>query len=754
MAMIAVQTASAHGDDESIARLRAALDVQDALDPADPGTACAVALPLARAYARSGRAEDALSVLDSRATRGSIDRFHAPILHADRAACLRIMGRLTEALDALARAESALRDQEPKDSIEFHRVTRCEILGERGQVFLDLGRPDLAAPNFELEHELAQHIDDPTPRFAALLHSIHLDLARERDASAIARIDAALVEPWISALGQGALAMLEARRALAFVRWSIDDPSQRDGARDATRRALAHASDDGLLGLDDRVAVSLAAARIERIAGDFDAALRHLDRAKEWVEREGGGGSSSLRGSCAAAETALAIARFDPDSRDPLVAARDRVESIVLAMLAEWDAAPPLESGLGFFHFHSRCELVVETIRAIATLDPSERGARDAFEWLLRVDARSSVSAGETATIDGLREHVLGDDDLLLAWLPSVETTALFVVSQDEVRYFECAGISNLAAVGEAVRDELEMNPESHAAARRLFDRLVPEAIRARVAESPRLLLYGLEIIGSVPFEAAVNAKGERVGIAHGVTRLTSLGGSVRRGANRDERRAWRSVHVLAPTLGAALRAQRPDLELLTPEHANVGEFATLGGVDLVGSSATVAALTRALAIPTHGLSILTHGALDPSSARPGRLVFAPEHEGDIGWLDCAGAESLPPCDFVFLAACRSGVGPLRRGDAGAADLAGAFLLAGARVVVATTDDVRAGHAARLAILTERGVRSGETPCEALSSARRALIAEGPESERADRIRAAWSFRMTGLGNQVVEFDR
>lgn len=754
MAMLAVQTAGLGPDDAATARLVSALLVQDTMDPPDPRTGCAVALPLARAWARKGRFDEALAVLDERRRRGGVDRFHAPILDAERAVCQRAMGRPAEALNALAEAESGLRDREARDPIEFHRITRCEVLGERGQVFLDLGRPDLAAPNFELESDLAAQIGDPTTRFSALLHRIHLEFARERCDRAIARIDAAAAEPWLAALGASGAAMLEVRRALAMVREAIDDPSRIAPAREAARRAADLATQGGILALDDRIAAQLAVARIERIAGDPSAAARSLAEAAV-IAREAGA-EGRVRAERVAAELALALA-IEGDSA-ALARERDSARATLEDMLAEWDRAPRLESGLGFFQFHSRCELVVETMRAMAALDRSEAGRSDAgiracFDVLLEVDARSRLSGGSPTSLAALREHVLRDGDLLLAWLPAAEKTVLFVVTRDSIELFECEGVSRLRAAGDALTESFEANSLLGDQRRALFARFVPEAVQERVAGSRRLLLYGLDIVGPIPFEAAIGRNGEPLGLSFGMTRLSSLAWAARKAATPETSREFRSVHVLAPTIGPRVRAIRPDLEPLTPEHARAAEFATLGGVVIVGEKATFEAMHSQVSTPTRWLSILTHGALDPMSARPGRLILAPSGELDPGWFDCAAAESLPACDVVFLAACRSAVGPMRRGDAGATDLAGALLFGGVRVVVAAAGDVRASYAARLAIDTERLARQGISPCEALSSARRFLLDGARPEDRAERERAAFDFRVSGLGHFPLSIE-
>lgn len=755
MAVVAVGAAPSTSPQLAIVRLDSALVALRSISDVDAEFRCGVALPLARLLTRLGRLDESIAHLDAELPSIGAAPFHAPILHAERATTLRLRGDARGAFEALNHAESALADRDPVAPVEFHAITRCEIEGERGQVFLDLGRADLAARHFEVESELAERTGDLATRFAALLHRIHHDLASEDVMGAIARIDAALENPAFGgALDASSRAMLEVRRASAEVRAAIDDPRL---IAEAKRNAFSAAKlgSKGLLSGEDRVIAALDAARAARLAGHRRHARIWLEEAKVALDRLDGLSSTAVLAMFSVAE--LAFARFtaqgDEETRtgDPLPRARRNLQS----MLEEWDAAPRLEAGLGYFHYASRCELVVESIRAVVADDPSREGIREAFELLLQVDARSQLGRGQVATFEGVVDLLHGTD-VLLAWVPSPESTQLFVVGRGRLEVVECAGISRLRAAGSALHDALEAGSDVDAAALELFDLAIPEGARAHLRDARRLLLYGIENVGNVPIERAQGSTGAPLGIQYGVTRIPSLAWAVRKSNEPAVARGRDVVRVLAPSISPTLRELRPDLEPLSLDDARFDDFSRLDASArvLTGDAATLDALRAELEQPARLLLFVTHGWFDLADPRPGRLVLAAAPDDALGEFDADAAESLPPCDLVVLAACRSGVGPLRRGDTGAADLVGAFQSGGAKAVIATSTDVHAGPAGDFLLLFERELRVGLSPCEALAAARRELLDPRTRFPRIERERVAWSFRLSGLGHRPLEWSR
>jgi hypothetical protein len=94
---------------------------------------------------------------------------------------------------------------------------------------------------------------------------------------------------------------------------------------------------------------------------------------------------------------------------------------------------------------------------------------------------------------------------------------------------------------------------------------------------------------------------------------------------------------------------------------------------------------------------------------------------------DIEALDGVPAC--VVLAGCRSGRGPARRGDAGSADLGGAFLGRGTACVFVTDEDVPLGPVVELIGTLQRELASGRSPARALFAARKALYERKPGCE-------------------------
>jgi len=143
----------------------------------------------------------------------------------------------------------------------------------------------------------------------------------------------------------------------------------------------------------------------------------------------------------------------------------------------------------------------------------------------------------------------------------------------------------------------------------------------------------------------------------------------------------------------------------------------------LLGQSATCARIRRDL----HAYRIVhfaVHGFCDPETVWFSSLVLASDENHDSsGYLTLAEISHLRlNADIVFLSACDTARGQVIKGD-GVKNVARAFLVAGARSVVATQWDVDDEAAATLAsAFYEELLTRGATPAQALQRAKIALI--------------------------------
>ncbi len=760
----AIRLADFVAPEVALTRLDLAATMLKHWSEADPELRASVTLPRVRLRARGGRVDEALSILLEELPVCGTARRVGPILRAELASLERDKGDFRGALASLDLAEAALLDRALVDPIDLHSTTRCEIAGERGQVFLDLGRADLAAPMFDLERRLADASQPPETRFASILHRIHLALAREDDRSALKLIDStkadAAGDQGLAALGIGAIAALDVRAAQASARAAIDDRQRLPEARRRAEVAIQWVERGDVLTAEDRILARFAAARVAILANEIASARGHLDAARGLLDAAG----QASMGTLEAQRCALAadLERHDPSTGkgDRLHTATVGLRTAVKEVLSEWDAAPRIPAGLGFFHFASRCELIVEAIRAEAELNEGGGGDERALDLVFAIDARSRLGGGVPASLEDLRSAVLEPGEVLLAWLPSPESTQLFVVTHDRVSRFDRAGISRLRDAAAALDDALDSGQDDRDAGRALFELLVPSEVVPVLEASRFVTVCGLESFGAPAIEAARLPSGEMFGAKKALCRVPSLSWLVRRARATEPKRGRDLLLVAAPTPPPSHDPHDshdsgdPVFAPLSAADARVTEFSDLYGDALVldGDGATLDGLRAALSIPPVTLQFFTHGFLDPSDPRPARLVLAPSGGHPAFALTCDIAETLPAADLVVLAACRSGVGPLRRGDAGAADLSGAFLLGGARAVVSAGSDVRAGPTAALLLTMHERMRLQDSPSEALARARSWLLDDCDSFDAQERRRVAARFRLDGLGHRPLTF--
>ena len=152
----------------------------------------------------------------------------------------------------------------------------------------------------------------------------------------------------------------------------------------------------------------------------------------------------------------------------------------------------------------------------------------------------------------------------------------------------------------------------------------------------------------------------------------------------------------------------------------------------LVNEDATLA-MVRRRSGAAQVLQFLTHGRYDASRERAACLLLTPESGANDGYVGAneiegiaAGTAALDAPAVVLLTACGSGRAPLRLGDGGASDLAGAFFLASTRTrcVLTSSFDLEVEATRRLSVAFHRVLRAGAGPAEALRQARVDLAAD------------------------------
>lgn len=353
----------------------------------------------------------------------------------------------------------------------------------------------------------------------------------------------------------------------------------------------------------------------------------------------------------------------------------------------------------------------------------------------------------------------LAPGEILLAPLPQYDGTYVIAVTREGLSWGKTppgflavdALIARLRSAITAVRTDGKRAHFDVAAARALYDAVVPVNLKPLLASHPSLLWYAPGKLAAVP-PGLLAAPGGRDRApnwlirSHDVTVLPTLGKPLARETAATGR--GRFVGIGAPALGAPVRlatrglnfrgaaVDTGALEALPSLGDAHGELVAMkaavdaaDGLVLAGAAATEAAVK---ALPRQRLAVLafaTHG-LDagdlPGLTEPALVMTPPARPDgdDDGLLTASEIAALKlDADWVILSACDTAGG----GGGGSpeyAGLASAFVQAGARSLLVSHWPVRDDAAARLTVETLRQARSAPSRAVALQRAMLALMAD------------------------------
>jgi CHAT domain-containing protein/tetratricopeptide (TPR) repeat protein len=699
---------------------------------------------LGEAYDALGEPRLAIAALDS-----ALVQARAQGLRQEEASDLEALARqyrkagdLRRALDYYAQAEAIDGELELATELGADLRSEAEIYAALGD--LELGRRHAAealarhrkvdAP-YEafLDHLLLADLDARTHRVAAA----DTELAAARALAArldirTARVDAALAEARIADAQGDARRVLRALAAAApdLERGGYDSEWQAAGLRTRAYTRLGR--------LEQAAAAGRAAvAAIERVRGRFGSgALRTAylaDRASAYVDL---------------VDVLLRLRRVD-EAFAASDAARGR------ALLDHLAASSGGSSGLdtAVQPLREGAELLRRIAGLVATIDESERDlaaegdasesasvrllyaelarARGAYEAVLVQQAERAGELGpllgETVLDPAAVRGSLRPNEALLEYLVTPDRVRLFVVTGAGVVPLEASiSAENLASRVRLARDlvgrpTVAAGPGPPVLAA-LFEALVRSALRSGVLRGVRrLVVVPHDVLTYLPFAALRDDSAGRY-LVQDYT-LAYLPSAAALPALRERARPVGAVS------DAVVFAPLPD-ELPATRGEAAAVRGALGRATLrIGTSATERRFRAALA--EGGIvHVASHGRLDAMNPMFSSIAFAPRSHSsdDDGRFELHELLGLTvPSPLVFLSGCETGLGragstDFARGE-DYATLSQAFLLAGARNVVATLWRIEDEGAAVFAEAYYRELRSVE-PSNALARAQRELLSQ------------------------------
>ncbi len=328
--------------------------------------------------------------------------------------------------------------------------------------------------------------------------------------------------------------------------------------------------------------------------------------------------------------------------------------------------------------------------------------------------------------------RLLAPDEALLEFLVTEKRGFAWIARHDTVISYQVPGQNELAAQVRFLQALVAANdePALKQLGAHLYDRLIKPAEPA-LQGVRRLVIVPDGALQRVPF--ALLRSGDRWLIERFVLALAPSATVLDRIRQVPSGRTDRTLLGLAAPDAAAGHAALFDMApgdfgTLTHASREVAEAAALVGRDSsrthAGPAATEEALRSADGQGYRILHVAAHAVVDEIVPRRSAVLLSPAGSDD-GLLRVSEIANLSlSADLVVLAACRSNVGRLVRGE-GLLSLSRAFIHAGARAIVATSWKVGDRETASLMREFYRGLSDGLAPDEALQRAQRRAIAAG-----------------------------
>lgn len=653
--------------------------------------------------------------------------------------------QLTDALKDLRTAELLLDDIDPiKQKREHSTLLRCYLFSLRSKYYVEWGLLDIAyvwamrakallpEPVNSGETSTTKEKADQFDRVRILANSVEATVLviMEDYVSLEAAVTAALTDGVYTRF-PGEKAKLLALLGLALKESARLNPLDAARSRSFIESAL---QDPDLPGLD-RISPELA-------LGELAIRKSEWAEAEKWITSAAGhlgslGEHSALPAYAAwsALSARLLFERQDHKAqKEDLEAMRQILDQVLSERIKEWGDRELRAGGYGFLQYADKRSLISELMRLDLALEMENEGATRAVTHLLAAESMGTLArriGAHRADLTEVQTQLLGnrEDHALLIYFPAPDRTHLFVVDHASVRHFPLPAADYIQAArfeAEKVlrRPVQRSTPQNEVrkpqeALSNLAALLFPPEVQATLKTRSRWTIVGRDLLGEVPFEALPLDHGEYAGLAKAITHLPSLAVGLQLAERaRHERRTTarkgdNSVVLLAAPDRSDLAVSTADLQAMIAAYPSKGRHlwsGTEASLDRLRKGMESASVTQ----------LFTHGRFDEDRERAAVFLLASAQGSEPGFMGADEIESLNASPLVILTVCGAGRGYKRRGDASAADLAGAFLMAGTRCrcVVQSSYDLDVEAARQLSVHFHAALSKGDDPAEALRKAR------------------------------------
>ena len=369
-------------------------------------------------------------------------------------------------------------------------------------------------------------------------------------------------------------------------------------------------------------------------------------------------------------------------------------------------------------------------------------------------------------------QAMLGEDEVLLEYVLGEPNTFCLVISRKSSRIFPLsAGRDRIKTLTESYLSELKSRKSSDQLSEQLYAILLEPVLRSfhqsRLIVSPDGILY------SLPFEALRDGNGfvvrskvvsytpsatvlwrlRTVPLVESRRSLLAVGAvdyKMVRGLPKSIERGSMAT-VIVRGLAELSGSQLEDLPASRDEVLAIAKIAGPNTEVLLGQNATESAFKNRPLSEFRVIHFAAHAAADPQYPDRAALILgiAPSTPDD-GLLQVREIMRLPlKAELVTLSACDTNVGTAE-GEAGVVNLEQAFLVAGARAVVASLWNVEDSSTTLLMKAFYTHLAQHEDKALALAQAKRDML-----EHYGDPSPYYWApFVLVGEGAQPVSFGR